>query len=312
MPADTASSGLRPRSLGDFKVIVSKRDGFVPDYTEVHRIYSEFQKAETGIYHKQGTSERLPEFAKEKNIQPQDLHEVALRLSDFGPPTKAEFEFQHRLFDAASELGHVPATLHIVRAVLFGKNPEVLPRSCPRAYARFKTLVAAGRNPDALTLQGKFHAVRGERDLAAELFRRAKDIAGADGRGSQWKNLAQLELARLHEAAGAARDAYLEYREVADAGDAEGCYYLATLDERIPGVTRLVSEAEAKDLLTQAAMAGHPVAPAALADIETSMYDRAVAGGDEDAAAGHLLDAQEWRNLVAALKVRDPKNYEVY
>ncbi|EGY20606.1 uncharacterized protein VDAG_10235 [Verticillium dahliae VdLs.17] len=312
--AESRPLGVRPRSPDDFKLTTPHREGFTLDHRIVHRIYSGFLNAASGLH--QGQKHWLSEFAKENDIKPQDFYEVALRMADLGPLSQVEHESQSRMLDSASELGHVPATLHIIRTVLYGRSPENLQRSCPRAYARFRTLVAEGRNPDALTLEGKLYALRGERDQAAALFRRAKDVATAavahGSTGFQWKNLCQVELAKLQEAVGARQDAYWEYRALADAGDAEACYYLGTLDARMPGTVRLVHEAEARELLTQAAMAGYPAAPTALADLETGMYDQAVADGHKDAAAGHLLDAQEWRNLAAAWKMRDPKNYEVY
>ncbi|KAM0334370.1 hypothetical protein ACHAQA_001396 [Verticillium albo-atrum] len=308
---DPSSSDWQSRSPEDFKIVGSSRNDFLLDHVDVHKIYTEFHKAEPSTNDRRDSTEWLLEFVKDQNIKPRDLHEVALRTSDLGLLTTAEFESQYRMHDAAGELGHVPATLHIIRMILFGKNPEILPRFRPRAYARFKSLVAEGRNPDALTLQGKFHALRDERELAAEMFRRAKAVAGPDGE-FQWRSICQIELAKLHEARGARDEACRVYRELVEVKDAEGCYYLATLDGRMPGATPLVAETEVRELLTRAAMAGYPPAATALADLETSRYDRAVTGGDEAAAGRHLLDAQEWRKIAAAWKVGNPKDYSVY
>lgn len=205
-----------------------------------------------------------------------------------------------RMLDTAGALGYQPATLTLAfRALISGKIRD-LKDYWPRVDARLKHIVDEGRSANAFVCQGLLLANRGDDDEAVAAWRRALQL---DNGTLDWKSACLHHLGMAYKRQGKTSLAREAFTEATSLDNVDSCYELAALDS---------TEPRAIWLLTRAAMSGHRLAPAKLAELETESRKEALERGDGKAAAKHLQDAMEWSSIARAWTADDPSDKTVY
>lgn len=102
------------------------------------------------------------------------------------------------LWTGASEMGHIPSTLSLRNHIDMANIPEDHPMVKP-IEARFRAQVAKGKDPDALTLEGRFLEKQGKTADAIRMLERALQVD--EGRFG-WKADCEQCLGRLYVKTG--------------------------------------------------------------------------------------------------------------
>ncbi|RDA92809.1 hypothetical protein CP533_0824 [Ophiocordyceps camponoti-saundersi (nom. inval.)] len=158
-------------SLGDvtlthFEVVISKTFGTFSRLTPQQY----FACAEKFVSQNRQSK---PALVRDSSFPPEDLHEVACILYLLFRLTTCSMNF----WLCASHMGYAPSTLSLInlldkiRGGKFGKS-----KSFAEVEARFKQIVVQGKNPDALTLEGKRLYTRSIYSGAAEMLQRALKV----------------------------------------------------------------------------------------------------------------------------------------
>lgn len=94
---------------------------------------------------------------------------------------------------ACSRSGHDPSTITltsaIIQANLYGQSPQLKP-----VEERFKRIVTAAKNPDALTVEGMRRIGQGSPESAIPLLNHALSLN--DGQDFEWKALCRYAIAQ--------------------------------------------------------------------------------------------------------------------
>jgi hypothetical protein len=123
---------------------------------------------------------------REHNLTPYVLHYTALILIS-GPPSDL-WRLGLHMLNAAAELDYAPSILTMVRVYSRAKpdSRAASPGATKAVHRRFQQLVAAGKNPDALTLHGMLLAAE-DNDMSDDLALKSFDKALRMGEaGGEW------------------------------------------------------------------------------------------------------------------------------
>ena len=140
------------------------------------------------------------------------LHSVACIMRQIHGPRSAD-AFATALWASASEMGFRPATLslarQLVRSGAYGRTPQLR-----RVEARFKALVSAGKDPDALTLEGELLFGQDRLDVTAATLKRALKLSEA----FEWRPYCELCLGKVYLKMGKVDEARQMLERLADEG----------------------------------------------------------------------------------------------
>lgn len=151
------------------------------------------------------------------------------------------------LWASASEMGHDPSTISLARTLVLNDLYMRL-RKLARVEARFQKLVAQGRDPNALTVEGQWLYKQGRFEAAAVVFQRALKLGSP---GFQWKWACWLWLGRAFLKLGEAQGAREALEPLAELG-------LADASKELAGLLRKTDPDRAQQHIYNAACNGLP------------------------------------------------------
>jgi hypothetical protein len=194
------------------------------------------------------------------------------------------------MMEAASELGHIPATLSIMRAVYrtndHGRSPF------PRTEAKFRKLVNERHDANTMTLQGMFLEKATDTksgDTAAVLaFIKARQLgeaAEAAGGTWEWKADCLLGIGRLMVKEGRMAEAEALFKQVAFEMDVPDGYYELGMIQDIENLDLQ------HEYIQKAAVNGSFKALMFMPVLESKRSEEALKTGDKKA----FKAAQAWR-----------------
>lgn len=129
------------------------------------------------------------------------------------------------MWASASELGYVPSTLSLAQNLIMSGYYLALAQ-LGKAEARFQQLVARGRDPNALTVEGQWLFKQGRFEAAAVMFQRALKTGSS---GFEWTLSCRLWLGRTLLKLGRTEEAAEVFKPLAEAGYNEADIELAKL-----------------------------------------------------------------------------------
>lgn len=102
--------------------------------------------------------------------------------------------FAIALWASASEMGYIPATLSLARQLIGGKGWGKV-AALKRVEERFGRMVAAGSDPNALTVGGEHLVLQGKYTAALNMLQKALKVGEPD---FEWKPYCQASLATAY------------------------------------------------------------------------------------------------------------------
>lgn len=210
------------------------------------------------------------------------LHDTACIISTFHPGGLLA-AMPTAMLEAASAGGHKPSTLTLVSALILG-NLYGKSKRLRKLEDRFRRIVAAANDPDALTLEAQLLLAQGSPDRAVTVLRRALTLR----QDFEWKPLARLSLARADVKLGRFPQALEALKDLKQDG-------LPGVDVQLGHALRSTDRAEAKRCFEAAAGFHDLSAINALAEMEA---EDAAAAKDEATKQEHLRWAAEWSRLA--------------
>ncbi|KAG5932743.1 hypothetical protein E4U53_001201 [Claviceps sorghi] len=171
---------------------------------------------------RRGSSPWTVSFSREHGIPVETIHEVGCIMRQI--PSKSANSFAMALWSSASEKGHRASTLslarHLIRSGGYGRVPQLR-----GVEARYRQLVAGGRDADALTAEGELLFGQARYEGAATLLKRALRIGG----DFAWRPHCELSLAKTYARMGRDDEAKGMLERLADEGMVEADVELVDL-----------------------------------------------------------------------------------
>jgi hypothetical protein len=258
---------------------------------EAEFVKSSFQSSPGGL-------QRLTSATAENDVSPALLHKLAAILSRTGSVGSAP-ALCRSLWLSASALGHVPATLTLMR-FLSGRGEGKIPDAFRPVRTRFREIVSAGRNADATTLSGVFLAQEGRDAEAMASFRQAETMGEQQTQSFEWAVDCFLGMGKLLMKQGKLDEAHEYFQRVVSPppdglGNAQGYLGLAASVGS--------DDLERKyDYLLTASFNGLRESWMPLLEMEMQRLDKVAGQQDNEAIAEHERWATEWSALAAPLK----------
>ena len=188
------------------------------------------------------------------------------------------------MWASASYMGLEIATVTLARELFLSGQYGVWARFS-RTEKRFKEIVAKGKDPNALTVQGEMFFAQKQYSKAVQVLQQALRL---NAPSFQWQLICQLCLARTYAELGRMKEAKATFEELHEAGLPDATMQLGLM-------VRSSDLDRAHGLLYEAACKGRPSLFTHLAEIE---LERASNAGDAEARDEHKLWAMEWSRLA--------------
>ncbi|KAK2592169.1 hypothetical protein QQS21_010129 [Conoideocrella luteorostrata] len=199
---------------------VISRNGDSFQHLSPSEYYAVAQKFAAAI--KRGSSPWAISTTGKDAVSADTFHTVACIMRQIS--SKSADAFATALWSSASEMGYRPSTLSLARQLIRSGAYSRIPQ-LRKVEARFKQLVAGGKDADALTAEGELLFEQGKHDAAVAMLRRAL----ANKADFEWRPHCELCLGKALMRLGKADEARGLLERLADEGMVEADAELAEL-----------------------------------------------------------------------------------
>ncbi|KAH6610397.1 tetratricopeptide repeat [Trichoderma cornu-damae] len=193
--------------------------------------------------------------------------------------------FATALWASASEAGYRPSTLslarHLARSGAYGRIAQLR-----KVEARFKQLVSAARDPDALTVEGELQYEQGNYEAAIRALQRALQVGPA---GFEWKPYCRLCMGKAFVKTSKHDEARAMFESLSEIG-------LIEADVELGKLLRVSDRDAAERHLLTAASHGRGDMFSLLSEI--ALEKAAESGEDKTSKEEFLRWAKEWSKLA--------------
>ncbi|KAF7548137.1 hypothetical protein G7046_g8780 [Stylonectria norvegica] len=188
------------------------------------------------------------------------------------------------LWSSASEMGYQPSTLSLARFLItggvWGKISHLT-----KVEARFRNIVKAGKDPNALTAEGELLFAQGNYDAAIKLLERTRTLPSA---AFEWKPYCLLCLGKAY----AKTQRHAEAKEALTAALEAGCFEARA---ELGQLLRSSDVEKAEQYLYTAALHGKPEL---FRNLSEMAFESEANATDDDTRKNHQLWAMEWSRLA--------------
>ncbi|KAM4054682.1 tetratricopeptide repeat domain-containing protein [Hirsutella rhossiliensis] len=172
---------------------------------------------------RQGASPWAISFGRGKEIPADVLHDLGC-IMRHNPGTRGAV-WSMVMWASASELGYVPSTISLARNLIMSDLYLAIAQM-GKAEARFRQLVARGKDPNALMVEGQWLFKQGRFEAAVAMLQRALKAGSS---GFEWKWTCLLWLGRAFLKLGRTEKATEVFEPLAEFGYVDANVELAKL-----------------------------------------------------------------------------------
>ncbi|KAL0931989.1 uncharacterized protein CTRU02_212942 [Colletotrichum truncatum] len=283
---------LTKRALSEFRT--RHRELQIQHVTaeEAYNIYSKYLDA-------LANSKKSPyweaQFLYDTNATAAALHETAIFVCTFPNMVQEEWYLYCNLLNSAAGMGYDASALSLARILLKSKVSKNSPFSYYNpAWAKMRercsALIKAGRDANAIVVEGLIHLYRKTRDddhLAIEAFKRAEEV-GSDATHFDWFGTCLEQMGETQLRLGQKKEATKTFTRLAGEDYAKGYYHLALLKPESEHYLYW---------LTKAAVSGIQSAFEPLMNEHLRLSELYEDEGQKKLAERHRNDALEWGRL---------------
>lgn len=219
----------------------------------------------------------------ENGVGASTMHEIACILRHFQNVESAQ-AFSMAMWKSASDMGHRPSTLSLARFLIRSKAWGKL-EPLRRVETRFKQLVAEGKDPNALTVEGEFLYEHGKHDAAVKTLQQALRLPSSN---FEWKHNCQLCLGKALVKLDRPTEAQRAFEDAVESGSIAANGELGQL-------LRLSDLGRAQQYLYLAAIDGRPEMFRQLSEVSV---EKQSAADNDKSRKQHELWAMEWSRLA--------------